>query len=79
MPVKLCHVVNTATISCIEHCEINADIDAGNSGGPILNAYGHVVGMATKGKTVTIDGTDAHIGGNNLYVSAKHFQASEDT
>jgi retron-type reverse transcriptase len=73
VPVKLCHVVNTATISCIEHCEINADIDAGNSGGPILNAYGHVVGMATKGKTVTIDGSDAHIGGNNLYVSAKHF------
>lgn len=74
-----CTVVSTFTKSTLKCGVISVDIDAGNSGGPVVNAYMQVVGMAVTGKGVTIDDEagQAYLEGSNTFISAQHFDISE--
>ncbi len=47
--IKRCHIVNTFTRSTFDYKEVDADIQGGNSGGPVVDGYMNVVGMATMG------------------------------
>lgn len=67
-----CTVTNTFTRSTFKMVQIDANIDAGNSGGPVLNVHGEVVGMAVLGKSVTLDEGQAHLGGNDAFISVEH-------
>ncbi|MEP5764944.1 MAG: trypsin-like peptidase domain-containing protein [Halieaceae bacterium] len=73
--IKLCTVTNTFKKSTFLHCEVDTDIHSGSSGGPVLNAYMQVVGMAVTGITATFDSSSdqAVIEGTNAYISAEHF------
>lgn len=48
-------------------------INAGNSGGPIVNVYMQVVGMAVTGIDVTHYDGESQLEGSNTFISAKHF------
>ena len=78
-------VTNTFTRSTFRYGEVDVPIMAGNSGGPVLNAYMQVVGMATTGVDVTYfkeevnhagsEKEKVHVAleGTNAFISAKHF------
>lgn len=68
-----CTVINSYTRSTFKMIEVESSIDAGNSGGPVLNIHMEVVGMATLGKSVTIDDGEAYIEGSNSFISSEHF------
>lgn len=72
-----CTVINSFTRSTFRHGEINAEIRSGNSGGPLVNAYMQVVGMAVIGAARIIDGQHTDREGSNAYISAKHFAVPE--
>lgn len=73
-----CTVTNTYIRSTFLQVQVNEDIQAGNSGGPILNAYMEVVGIATNGVSVTLDNDfNVEIAGFNSFVSAKHIPKLE--
>lgn len=70
-----CTVTNTFVRSTFMNFQINGEIQAGNSGGPVVNAYMEVVGMATNGVSATLSDVDYSIdlAGFNSFVSAQHF------
>ncbi len=70
-----CQLINNLVISTVRHGEVDTMIRAGNSGGPILNKYMQVVGMARIGQTFNNDPTTNKIqaDGSNFFVYAGHF------
>jgi S1-C subfamily serine protease len=56
--VKPCHIVNDFTKSTFEHREVDVNIHGGNSGGPVVDGYLNVVGMATMGVGVSYSQDD---------------------
>lgn len=72
-----CTVTNSYIRSTFKICQVDADIQAGNSGGPVVNAYMEVVGMATNGISATLneDTFDVELAGFNSFISAQHFQS----
>lgn len=75
-----CMVVSTFTKSTFRYGVINSDVEGGNSGGPLVNAYMQVVGMAVTGKGVTIDNDigQAYFEGSNTFISAQHFDIESE-
>ncbi len=67
-----CNVINTSIISTFFHADIDKNILAGNSGGPVLNSYMQLVGIAVRGATVSSDGRETNLEGTGKFVSAKH-------
>jgi len=68
VPLGIAQTISSGVISATDHmmefskypCVLNtADISHGSSGGVLLNAYGHVIGVTT----------GAYSNGNNLYIS----------
>jgi len=71
-----CTVINNFTRSTLSFIEINENIAGGNSGGPLLNIYMQVVGMAVTGIRVsTEDNKDFILEGNNACIASKHFHS----
>lgn len=72
-----CTVTNSYVRSTFKICQVDADIQAGNSGGPVVNAYMEVVGMATNGISATLDEDtfEVELAGFNSFISAQHFQS----
>lgn len=69
-----CTVTNTFSQSTYTRVQVDKEIQSGNSGGPIINFYGKVVGMALTGQSVTIgDDGKPHLEGMNAFISAIHF------
>jgi RNA-directed DNA polymerase len=84
-----CTVTNTFNMSTFKYGEVDVVISAGNSGGPVVNAYMQVVGMATMGTDVSSEvssevsvdenetkvnvDVDVKLEGTNAFISAKHF------
>ena len=70
-----CTVTNSFVKSTFKMCQVDADIQAGNSGGPVVNAFMEVVGMATNGISATLDEDTFTIDleGFNSFISALHF------
>lgn len=68
-------VTSHVVVSTVNLYEVDAEISAGLSGGPVLNDFSQVVGMALRGRTVSVDMQtgDAAIEGRNAFVSAQHF------
>jgi RNA-directed DNA polymerase len=60
-----CTVTNSFIRSTFTHVQVDAAILGGNSGGPVVNAYMEVVGIATNGVSATGEGF-------NSFISAKH-------
>ncbi len=65
-------IINSKVVSCVDHFEIDKEIRAGNSGGPVLNAYMQVVGMASKGRSITYIEGEVYEEGVGSFISAKH-------
>lgn len=78
-------IVNTFQRSKINYVEIDAQVQGGLSGGPVVNAYMEVVGMVVMGTAVAYqsqDDTDDNkpsvpLEGNNAYISAAYFPSSD--
>ncbi|MEZ0153382.1 MAG: reverse transcriptase domain-containing protein [Candidatus Reddybacter sp.] len=68
-----CTITNTLNISTLRYGEVDALISAGNSGGPVVNAYMQIVGMAVRGVDASYFEGEAQLEGRNAFVSAKHF------
>lgn len=68
-----CTVINALNISGHRYVEVDAAIQGGSSGSPVLNVYMQVVGMAAMGTSVTQDGDDVQLEGTNAFISAVHF------
>jgi RNA-directed DNA polymerase len=70
-----CTVTNTFIRSTFKNFQVDADIQAGNSGGPVVNAYMEVVGMATNGPSATLDEDTLliEVAGFNSFISAQYF------
>jgi len=68
-------VTTHAVVSNVDLYEVDAEVAAGLSGGPVINDFNQVVGMAVRGRTVSVDieTGDAVIEGQNAFVSAHHF------
>ena len=66
--IKPCHIVNSFNLKTYEHKEVDVDIHGGNSGGPVVDGYLDVVGIARLGLTAS----DGIIEGTNAFISAKH-------
>jgi S1-C subfamily serine protease len=66
--IKVAKVTNTFTKSTFDHVAIDIDIHGGNSGGPVIDGYLNVVGVAVMGLNVV----DTSISGTNAFVSIKH-------
>jgi S1-C subfamily serine protease len=66
--IRTANIVNTFTNSTFENKEIDVDINGGNSGGPVIDGYLGVVGIAMLGMTVSDDGIE----GTNAFISIKH-------
>jgi RNA-directed DNA polymerase len=62
-----CTVTNSFIRSTFTQVQVDATILGGNSGGPVVNAYMEVVGIATNGVSATGEGF-------NSFVSAKHIK-----
>lgn len=56
----------------IQFFEIDHAIHGGCSGGPVIDAYMKVVGVAALGVTVVTEGGVSELAGNNAFISAKH-------
>jgi len=71
-----CTVINTFTRSTFRFGEIDVDIHGGNSGGPVVNVYMQVVGLALVGVGIVVDNItgEAHLEGANTYISAEHLK-----
>ncbi|HEY9031067.1 MAG TPA: trypsin-like peptidase domain-containing protein, partial [Kangiella sp.] len=50
--IKACRVINNHVFSTFEHKEVDIPIHSGNSGGPVVDGYMNVVGMAVTGVDV---------------------------
>ncbi len=57
-------ITRMKTVSLVEWCQLNATVEQGNSGGPVLDAQGSVVAIAAKG--------DGGLPFPNAAISAKH-------
>ncbi len=69
-----CNVINSFTKSTFKYVEVDGAFQGGISGGPVVNAYMQVVGMALLGLNVTkTDDEEIHLEGNNAFVSAEYF------
>lgn len=70
-----CTVTNAFVRNTFKNYQVTAVIQSGNSGGPVVNAYMEVVGMATNGLSATLDEDTLEIdlAGFNSFVSAEHF------
>jgi RNA-directed DNA polymerase len=74
-------ITNTFRKSTVTHIEVEATIQGGMSGGPVINGYMKVVGMAVMGTSATFqpENKDENIAasvdleGNNAFLSAAHF------
>lgn len=82
-------IISERVISAVDHYEVDKDIRSGNSGGPVLNAYMQVIGMASRGRSLFVD-VEASINSDNQekidvkssieesgvgsFISAKHFR-----
>lgn len=75
-----CTVTNTFIRSTFKNFQVDADIQAGNSGGPVVNAYMEVVGMATNGPSVTLDEDtfSIEVAGFNSFISAQYFNETSN-
>ncbi|MDG9669208.1 reverse transcriptase domain-containing protein [Hahella sp. CR1] len=71
-----CTIINTLNIRSFRHAEVDTFISAGNSGGPVVNAYMQVVGMVVRGISATHFDGETHLEGRNAFISAKHFLES---
>ncbi|WP_272961669.1 reverse transcriptase domain-containing protein, partial [Alcanivorax jadensis] len=71
-----CKVVNTYIGSTFRYCEVDAQISGGNSGGPVVNAYMQVVGMALRGVDVASHEDRVELEGSNAFISAGSVQNS---
>lgn len=67
------HVTNTFPLSGVKWAQVDHDIDAGNSGGPVINDVNEVVGVAARGKS--IDKNEGEIVGWNGFVSLSELRA----
>ena len=67
-------IINSKTVSCVDHFEVDKEIRAGNSGGPVLNSYMQVVGMASKGRSINIVENEVYEEGVSSFICAKHLQ-----
>lgn len=67
-------VINQHTRSSLNYIEIDQTIRAGNSGGPLLNAYMQVVGVALLGPNISLDGDNANLEGRNACISAEYIR-----
>lgn len=71
--ILTCEVVNSFTRSKFRFGEVGVSIVSGNSGGPVVNGYMQVVGMALTGTDVAFDGNRHILEGNNAFIMAEHF------
>ncbi len=68
-----CNIVNTYTKSALHMGEVDVEIAGGNSGGPVINAFQQVIGIALSGRSVSIAESKAAIEGNNSFIFASAF------
>jgi RNA-directed DNA polymerase len=70
-----CTVTNIFIKSKLKHSNVDADFQAGISGGPVLNAYMQVVGMAVLGQGATFDDDSkkVYLEGSSAFLSIEHF------
>ncbi|WP_254275400.1 reverse transcriptase domain-containing protein [Halomonas sp. 3H] len=68
-------VTSHVNISTVDNYEVDVEIGAGLSGGPVVNDFNQVVGMVVKGRTSSVDfvSRESSLTGRNAFISAKHF------
>ncbi|HCR99162.1 MULTISPECIES: reverse transcriptase domain-containing protein [Halomonas] len=73
-------VINTSitshvNISTVDNYEVDAEIGAGYSGGPVINDFHQVIGMIVSGRTTSVDfeTQESALTGRNAFISAHHF------
>ncbi|UYV18220.1 trypsin-like peptidase domain-containing protein [Halomonas qaidamensis] len=68
-------ITSHVNISTVDNYEVDAEIGAGYSGGPVINDFHQVIGMIVKGRTTTVDFNtqESALTGRNAFISAHHF------